>query len=148
MHPPQGGCSIASTVADCFRSFTTLEKILDNECDHSEFRTALIDCLGQFRIWSGNTGAHETGDSSLDHRLRDVPSVSESVLQLLSSLDGLIIDVILTLTHLRRSSDMFPHDTDFSDSESSEDEGIHGFNEANRYLKTYQTLLPAFIDYL
>lgn len=141
MQPRQRGSSIASTVAKCFDPFTTVEEILDNGGDHPEFRTALIDCLGQFRIWSGNTGAHETGNSSLDHRLRDAPSVSKSVLQLLSSLDGLIIDVRLLLTHPHLSSNIFSHNTDSSNSESSEDEDVDGSSEVKQIFNDISELI-------
>lgn len=133
--------SIASTVAKCYNSFATVEDILNTGDDHSELRTALIDCLGQFRIWSSNTGAHQTGNSSLDHLLRDVPSVSKSVLQLLSSLDSLIVDVRLLLTNTCLSSDTFVHSTDSSSSESSEDEDVHGYGEAKQIFKDISELI-------
>ena len=39
-------------------------------------------------MWAGNTGAHQTGLLSLDHRLREVPDVHEEISVLLEELDS------------------------------------------------------------
>ena len=58
-------------VAKCLRAFGILLIAVDN-FDHPSIllHGAVIDYNGRFRVWSGNIGAHQTGKSSLDHRLR------------------------------------------------------------------------------
>lgn len=141
MQPRQPKSSIASTVAECYSAFATVEDILETESEHPELQTALIDCLGQFRIWSGNTGAHQIGKSSLDHLLRDVPSVIESLLQLLSSLESLIVDVRLLLTNTCLPSDIFLDSADSSNSESSENEDAHEYDEAKQIFSDISDLI-------
>lgn len=51
------------------------------------------DELGRSRVWAANIGAHQTGQSSLDHRLRDASDVKKQVLQLLKRLQRLIQDL-------------------------------------------------------
>ena len=44
------------------------------------------DELGRLRIWAANIGAHQTGQSSLDFRLRDASHIREQIVKLLQSL--------------------------------------------------------------
>ncbi|OQE06358.1 hypothetical protein PENVUL_c018G03184 [Penicillium vulpinum] len=41
------------------------------------------DELGRLRIWAGNIGAHQTGQSSLDHRLRDASHLKSETVNIL-----------------------------------------------------------------
>lgn len=47
---------------------------------------AVNDELARFKLWSGNIGAHRTGPSSLDHRLRDSSPLTQQVARLLDEL--------------------------------------------------------------
>ena len=49
-----------------------------------------IDELGRLRIWAGNVGAHQTGPSSLDFRLRDASHIQDEVTKLLKDLERLL----------------------------------------------------------
>lgn len=156
MQPSQRSHPIASAVAKCFKSFTAVEETLDTEGDHPELQTALFDCLGQFRIWSGNIDAHQTGDRSLDRCLRDAPSASKSVLQLLSSLDDLILDVPLVLG-LSINSDSSNESSDNKDTrrpfeasidphfsnESTDDEDSHGPIETKQIFRDISELIAS-----
>ena len=51
------------------------------------------DELGRLRIWAANIGAHQSGQASLDHRLRDASHISLQVKKLLRDLRQTIRDV-------------------------------------------------------
>lgn len=53
------------------------------------------DERGRLRIWAANVGAHQTGQSSLDFRLRDTSHVRQEILDLLADLRGLLDDIIV-----------------------------------------------------
>ena len=97
--------TIATTVAQCFNSFQELNSILEEifpihaSTDAKEHKTPLevvwkcmeptyvSDELGRLRIWCANIGAHRTGRSSLDFRLRDASNIKRRVLSLLDDLN-------------------------------------------------------------
>ncbi len=87
--------SIASSVALCLETFETFAKTLTcspPEKGYGSFQSAAADCIGRFRVWSGNIGAHQRGKSSLDHRLRDASYIRIRVLRLLDNLNKLLIE--------------------------------------------------------
>ncbi|KAJ5965086.1 uncharacterized protein N7479_004962 [Penicillium vulpinum] len=49
-----------------------------------------IDERGRIRIWAANTGAHHTGDLSLDYRLKDVPVIKDQTVRILLRLEELL----------------------------------------------------------
>lgn len=82
---------IASKGQACVRLFDQLSNLFESEerqfiygISHSK----LCDFYGQFKVWAGNIGALQPlqSASSLDHRLRQVPKVSEQVVSLLADL--------------------------------------------------------------
>lgn len=80
---------IPHLVSACFSSFEVLlasvlkkEPELSNEITSSE----ISDATGRFRIWCSNIGAHQTGRSSLQYRLRDASHLRDRVQTLLQSL--------------------------------------------------------------
>jgi hypothetical protein len=52
----------------------------------------IVDEQSRFKVWSGNIGAHKTGLSSLDYRLRDASHIKFQVINLLKDLSQLIED--------------------------------------------------------
>lgn len=80
--------AISTSVADAFRLFAGLEEqpVWNELPQLSTSKLFLIEELGRFRIWSGNIGAHKSGRSSLDYRLRDNTRLERTVLQLLDDL--------------------------------------------------------------
>jgi hypothetical protein len=52
----------------------------------------LKDEQSRFMVWSGNIGAHRTGRSSLDHRLRDASNIRNHIIQMLCNLIELLGD--------------------------------------------------------
>jgi hypothetical protein len=53
---------------------------------------SLGDQKSRFAVWCGNIGAHRTGASSLEHRLRDASHIKENVVDLLEELESLMND--------------------------------------------------------
>ncbi|RYO82529.1 hypothetical protein DL766_007583 [Monosporascus sp. MC13-8B] len=79
----------ADQVAQCLGGFETITSGCSRaELDGSKERTiaAINDELSRFKLWSGNIGAHRTGRSSLDYRLRDSSRLREQVGKLLDDL--------------------------------------------------------------
>lgn len=48
--------------------------------------SAWQDELGRLRVWAANIGAHQTGQSSLDYRLRDSSHIRQQIIKLLDEL--------------------------------------------------------------
>jgi hypothetical protein len=71
-----GGFKIISSIKHGTEIEETRDKVI----------TAIHDDLARFKLWSGNIGAHRTGRSSLDHRLRDSSRLREQVAKLLDEL--------------------------------------------------------------
>jgi hypothetical protein len=79
--------SIASKLKPCLQSFNVLLSHLGLAAHETEVpQSAWQDELGRLRIWAANIGAHQTGQSSLDYRLRVASHISQQVLKLLEDL--------------------------------------------------------------
>ncbi|MCJ1471573.1 hypothetical protein MMC13_000213 [Lambiella insularis] len=91
-------------VTKCLKAFQTLSNTADAtvSTDRLSLRAATADCNGRFRVWSGNIGAHKTGKSSLDHRLRETAYIKTRVLRLLDDLCGLLNEAISIISGVRR----------------------------------------------
>lgn len=76
------------------------------------------DELGRLRVWSGNIGAHKTGQSSLDYRLRDSSHIRNEILKLLQRM----LDLFEDLHEVISEEDSLGEEIDFSDSELALDE--------------------------
>lgn len=61
----------------------------DNEVSKNRW----LDELGRLRIWAGNIGAHQIGQSSLDYRLRDASHLKNETVKLLQRLLRLLGDL-------------------------------------------------------
>ena len=88
---PRAG-SIAEKVDACLQAFKYLRQCFNASEDESDLTTHddLVDVLGRFRVWAGNIAAHRTGQSSLDHRLRDSSELKETVLSFLEDLSEVL----------------------------------------------------------
>ncbi|KAL9038333.1 MAG: hypothetical protein Q9180_003202 [Flavoplaca navasiana] len=79
----------------CLRSFGELLKLVNapryNYKDEVS-AASWIDELGRLRIWAGNVGAHQTGSSSLEFRLRDSSHIRDEVTNLLTDLERLLAE--------------------------------------------------------
>ncbi|KAJ5488171.1 Zinc finger C2H2 [Penicillium expansum] len=118
---PAAGTStinISSVVVHCLKDLSRLVSE-DLSSFASEVPPALWkDELGRLRVWAANIGAHQTGQSSLDHRLRDASHIKEQTLRVLQRLQRTTEDINDVLHHS-------PEDDDFSDLSGDEDQDDH-----------------------
>lgn len=89
--------TIASQVTKCLGLFWALvsrdpSEITNEKLIDPKHLKTLQDELSRFKVWSGNMGAHKTGTSSLDYRLRDATHIRNQVLNLVQDLINLIQD--------------------------------------------------------
>ncbi|KAI0414937.1 hypothetical protein F5X98DRAFT_365463 [Xylaria grammica] len=80
---------IADGVANCLAAFEAIDTVeARTEPDDSQliWTQTIRDQLSRFKLWAGNIGAHRTGRSSLDYRLRDSSHLQTQVLRLLDDL--------------------------------------------------------------
>lgn len=85
---PEG--TIAAHVRRCLNSFNALSQHLKDKEATSESDLSVKDVqdeLSRFQTWSGDFGANEAGESSLDHRLRDHSSIERGVVERLEDLN-------------------------------------------------------------
>ena len=78
--------SISSTVHLCFGGFQLLSADVDSHEDATPPRPDVGSQLARFQVWAGNIGAHQTGESSLEYRLRDSSRLKNQVVKLLNEL--------------------------------------------------------------
>lgn len=81
--------SISSSIIACLKSFNEFIEEIRNLKEASVrglVVSAWEDELGRLRMWAANIGAHQTGQSSLDFRLRDASHVREQIVKLLQGL--------------------------------------------------------------
>ena len=81
--------SISSSIIPCLESFNEFIAEIRNFQDKDArglVASAWEDELGRLRMWAANIGAHQTGQSSLDFRLRDASHIREQIIKLLQGL--------------------------------------------------------------
>lgn len=86
--------SISSILSGCLRQFNTL--VASNTLQHgvNDISTDLWeDELGRLRVWAANIGAHQTGRSSLDYRLRDASNIRDQIIRLLKGIQRVFDDL-------------------------------------------------------
>jgi hypothetical protein len=69
-----------------------------NSTDFIDFKTQLENDFLRFKMWAGNQAAHQTGPSSLDHRLREAPHLHDQVIYLLKDICESLQDAISLTT--------------------------------------------------
>ncbi|KAM0289399.1 hypothetical protein ACHAO9_006052 [Fusarium lateritium] len=97
----------------------------DNGRDDYNAETALWKLkneLMRFRLWTVNTGAHEKGEGSLEHRLRDSSNIREQVARLLQDLEELLNDAGAVIPW-----DQEPNPMELEDDESNDNDSLESF---------------------
>jgi hypothetical protein len=87
---------ISYAVINCLKVLSNVlsdQLLQSSECLQDVPLALWQDELGRFRVWAANIGAHQTGRSGLDHRLRDASDIKKQILQLLNRLQRLIQDL-------------------------------------------------------
>lgn len=80
---------ISTSIVLCLRDFNDFInyiKELDEENLQEIRLSSWQDELGRLRIWAANIGAHQTGQASLDYRLRDSSHIRQQIIKLLESI--------------------------------------------------------------
>jgi hypothetical protein len=87
--------TIAERVSSCLRAFDGLLEALATTGDDTARGISSLtanDQLARFKLWAGNIGAHRTGRSSLDYRLRDASHLYGQTIRLVERLIKLVED--------------------------------------------------------
>ncbi|KAF0318655.1 hypothetical protein GQ607_014071 [Colletotrichum asianum] len=120
--------SIPSLVLGAFSGFKRLSGAI-HESDDTSLRTSLLprldDQLARFRVWAGNTGAHQTGQDSLEHRLCDASHIRQQVQRLLGDLKDSLQDATDILTGKSTPWDETEDDEDPLDTFETDTEMYH-----------------------
>ncbi|KAL3450074.1 hypothetical protein BJX65DRAFT_305536 [Aspergillus insuetus] len=113
--------SIAHTLNECLGNFVALTASDDLARYEAEVsRQRWLDELGRLRIWSGNIGAHQQGQSSLDHRLRDASHLKSETIKLLNRILRLLEDV-RDIVHHTGDGDDIEMEVKFEDDDEPDD---------------------------
>ncbi len=89
--------SISAILVPCLKTFNQLQEQVerpDYSCEGEVSSVSWGDKLGRLRLWAANIGAHQTGQSSLDFRLRDASHISKQITKLLQDLAHCLHDVM------------------------------------------------------
>lgn len=85
---------ISVQVAICLKNLQSIISDLSGDSNQPGPSSQIWhDILARFRIWSSNIGAHQTGQASLDYRLRDASHIRDQILKVLASLRQSFLDV-------------------------------------------------------
>src|SRR5271156_1950869 len=122
---------ISTALIACLKLFSALLAQDHPEAFHEVPCRLWQDELGRLRVWSANIGAHQTGQSSLDYRLRDASHVKNQVVKLLEEY-YLLLHEFDTLLHNHDSGqtvqggDFFDDDFASDNDNETELQNIYG----------------------
>ncbi|KAK0716630.1 hypothetical protein B0T21DRAFT_296735 [Apiosordaria backusii] len=120
--------NIASHVLRCLAAFRPLLEPQSTTATpqkkplEPKILTVLTDEFSRFKVWSGTIGAHKTGSSSLDYRLRDASHIRDQVLNLVIDLISMLSDVIAITAGEITPWDELDEDEDEADLDNESDE--------------------------
>ena len=89
--------SISAILISCLKFFNQLhERVEQPDYSHERDISSVSwgDELGRLRIWAANIDAHQTGQLSLDFRLRDTSHISNQITELLQDLNRSLDDIL------------------------------------------------------
>ncbi len=122
--------TISSQVSQCLTLFRSLVEPPDPDGLKLSFTDAnvvhqMVDEQSRFKVWSGSLGAHRTGTSSLDYRLRDASHIKDQVGKLLKDLLQLLQDALAIAKGELTPWDQQPEDAEEEDIEITDlDDGF------------------------
>ncbi len=102
---------ISTSVKRCFSLFKGALTVFGDELAH-DTGTELSHQRNRFKIWSANIGAHQSGTSSLEYKLRDASNIRRNVLELLHDLGQLLEDYTAIVKGEVTPWDKLPDDGD------------------------------------
>ena len=130
---------ISSLVRSCLQTYGYLiEDLRESDFVHGDATVFFLweDQLGRLRVWTANIGAHQTGQSSLDYRLRDASHIRQLIVKLLEDLSQTLKDVKNLM------------DEDHSLDTASDDSLVSFSNDPARELAGLQEELVSIVDCL
>lgn len=98
---PDDLTSIATCVQDCLSGFSDVctSLVKADPRTRGKIPTGTIhDCLGRYRLWVGNIGAHRRGRGSLDYKLREASHIRDRVIELLVNLKTVLKEALEIIT--------------------------------------------------
>ena len=122
--------SIKSSFDACrkaFHEFIEDLQDIDGEQPESLHLKAWQDELGRLCMWAANIGAHQTGQSSLDFRLRDSSHIRQQIIKLLTQIPQRLQDVKTVATN-------------------GEDEDVESLGESESESETSQTEIRQLLE--
>ena len=106
--------SVSASLKSCldsFENFNTLLKAKSLSHDTDAVPSLWEDELGRLRIWAANIGAHQSGQSSLDFRLRDASHIRQHIVELVHDLCSTIREAAEVLNQVEQSTECATLDT-------------------------------------
>lgn len=142
--------TIASHVLQCLSAFRSLLgpdliTASKNTLDPVVLAT-LSDEFSRFKVWSGTIGAHKSGSSSLDYRLRDASHIRDQVLNLVKDLFGILGDVKAIISGEITPWDELDEDEIGQDMDSDEERGTELEQIATDIVDVVNCLLRLSVD--
>ncbi len=130
--------SISTSIIACLKSFNEFIEEIKHPGDLAV--GAWEDELGRLRMWAANIGAHQTGQSSLDFRLRDASHVREQIIKLLHRL----------LQRLQDARDVLAEDGESDDNDDgvADANDVIGEDEPKTEIQELQESLATIINCL
>ena len=120
--------TVSTALVSCLRSFKNLLAPI-KESSFATIEVPLIrweDELGRLRVLAANMGAHQTGQASLDFRLRDASHISKLIIKLLDGLETTIEDVKVVLNEGNAAGNNPEMYSSVEDDSSTELQELHG----------------------
>lgn len=139
--------AISTNIILCLQLFNNLVGRLDAEIDGDVPTSLWKDELGRLRVWAGNIGAHQSGQASLDYRLRDASHIKGQITNLLEDLQTLFKDAEEVLNE--KNSPLSDHDTAEAKSllhDLRENSDIRGLNETDSLAETESELQQIYYE--
>ncbi|RMY74336.1 hypothetical protein D0863_03298 [Hortaea werneckii] len=144
--------SLAAKSQTCQDLFEQLSRDLtEKQTGHDGFlhirAVAVENCISRFRIWSTNLGAHHAPSDfrSIDHRLRDVPSVARHLNEVLTDLQDTLHDSLEISTGQRQDQSISLGHTTFgtllSNPDQPPEEDHRGISELGELLSALPELI-------
>ncbi|KAL8950998.1 MAG: hypothetical protein Q9222_002996 [Ikaeria aurantiellina] len=135
--------SIRSSFEICRKSFNSfLEEVQDSQLqDTGDIHVKTWqDELGRLRMWAANIGAHKTGQSSLDFRLRDSSHIWNQIIKLLDEIPRRLQDVSRVIT------DGGDEDEDVESLDAEIAEGQTGPTEIQQLLESVKSVIDCLFE--
>ena len=123
--------TISAALVSCLTSFNQIAIKAEQAYYQHEAEVSSVswkDELGRLRVWAANIGAHQSGQSSLEFRLREASHIKQHVLKLLKDLESLLFDIRAELSEDRPSMliDDEALDLEFDEDATSEVQQLFG----------------------